>query len=173
MATARSLFFALPRIGPMHRSPHGLDGNGNESLKWLRAPNPNLQWAFGDGVAVAFHAGIEREAAKLFLGIPTLPDPKKGLQIKFSIAFDETLPVCGKLEPNPHAHQFRPTCNVYEPAPLDCLEREYKPRVDDVGDSKAVLGPRENGPFITAKRVAVVHWRMIRRGSPERTAEDA
>ena len=64
-------------------------------------------------------------------------------------------------------------CNVYEAAPLDYLDREWKSFIDEIGDYKAILGPRDNGPFITAKRVAVGQWGMIRPGSPERVAKDA
>ena len=46
-------------------------------------------------------------------------------------------------------------CIVYEAAPLDCLEREWKSFMDEIGDDKAILGPRDHGPFITANRVAV------------------
>ena len=64
-------------------------------------------------------------------------------------------------------------CNVYEAAPLDYLEREWKSFMEEIGDYKAILGPRDNGPFITAKRVAVGQWGMIRPGSPVRIAKDA
>ena len=30
--------------------------------------------------------------------------------------------------------------------------------MDEIGDYKGILGPRDNGPFITAKRVAVGQW---------------
>ena len=64
-------------------------------------------------------------------------------------------------------------CNICEATPIDYLEREWKSFIDAIGDYKAILGPRDSGPFITAKRVAVGQWGMIRPSSPERIAKDA
>ena len=45
--------------------------------------------------------------------------------------------------------------------------------MDEIGDYKAILVPADTGPFITATRVAVGQWGVIRTGSPERIAKDA
>lgn len=47
-------------------------------------------------------------------------------------------------------------CYAYEAAPHDYLEREWNAFMDDIGDYKPILGPRDDGPFITAKYVRVI-----------------
>lgn len=64
-------------------------------------------------------------------------------------------------------------CNVYEPATEEYLHAEWKHFDELVKPYKQRIGPRDDGPYVTAKKVVVGQWGMIRPGSPERTPKDA
>jgi len=59
-------------------------------------------------------------------------------------------------------------CNRYEPASREFLEREWSKYEQSLTPYKHGIGPRDDGPFITPKRIVVGQWGMIRPGSPDR-----
>lgn len=64
-------------------------------------------------------------------------------------------------------------CNVYEPATEQYLHAEWKQFDEAVKPYKQRIGPRDEGPYVTAKKVVVGQWGMIRPGSPVRVPTDA
>jgi putative SOS response-associated peptidase YedK len=64
-------------------------------------------------------------------------------------------------------------CNVYEPAAEEYLHAEWKHFDEQVKPYKQRIGPRDDGPYVTAKKVVVGQWGMIRPGSPDRVPRDA
>ena len=64
-------------------------------------------------------------------------------------------------------------CNVYEPATEQYLHSEWKHYEGALKPYKQRVGPRDAAPFITAGKVIVGQWGMIRPGQPERVAKDS
>jgi hypothetical protein len=85
-ATAHAPFFAFQNEGTLRRSEYGLDGNGTEGLKLLRAGSAELRWAYGGGMDFALHPGMAHEIANLDLGIATRPFPTQDLVIEYAVA---------------------------------------------------------------------------------------
>lgn len=52
-------------------------------------------------------------------------------------------------------------CNVYEPAPIEYLDKEWRDYERSIRHFKPRIGPRDSGPFVTKNRVAVGQWGMI------------
>lgn len=88
-ATARAPFFAFESTGTLQRSRHGLDGNGNEGLTWLRTANSGLQWAYGGGMDFALHPAMAHEVACLSLGIPERSVPKENVTVRYAVACED------------------------------------------------------------------------------------
>ena len=59
-------------------------------------------------------------------------------------------------------------CNVYEPATEQYLRSEWRDYEEALRPYKDRIGPRDDGPFLTAKRMVAGQWGMIRLGSPTR-----
>jgi putative SOS response-associated peptidase YedK len=64
-------------------------------------------------------------------------------------------------------------CNIYEPATEQYLHATWQDYERAVTPYKNRIGPRNDGPFVTANKVMVGQWGMIRPGSPVRVATDA
>lgn len=88
-ATARAPFFAFESDGPLQRSQYGIDGNGNDGLKWLRAANSGLKWAYGGGMDFALHPAMEHKVASLTLGIPARPEPTTDVVVRYAVACED------------------------------------------------------------------------------------
>ena len=63
-------------------------------------------------------------------------------------------------------------CNIYQPASREFLETQWTRHISSEMQYKPRIGPRDNGPFVTAVDLRVGQWGMIRPGSRERVAKD-
>lgn len=60
-AVARAPYLAISCPVPFHRSPYGIDGNGNEAIKMLVADNPAPPWRYPASADYVIHPGVTLE----------------------------------------------------------------------------------------------------------------
>lgn len=88
-ATARAPFVAFGCESTLGRDPHGLDGNRNEGLTYLRRPSAGLPWAYSGGMDFALHPGMAHDVACLSLGIPPRAPPTDDVIVQYAFACED------------------------------------------------------------------------------------
>jgi hypothetical protein len=87
-AVARAPYLALSCLLPFRRSPYGIDGNRNESIKMLVADNPAPPWRYPASADFVIHPGVTLEIGCLTRENNATPVAPEGVLITYGIACD-------------------------------------------------------------------------------------
>jgi Putative DNA-binding domain len=85
-AVARAPYLAVSCPPPFRRSPYGIDGNRNESIKMLVADNPGPPWRYPASADFVIHPGVTLEIGCLTRENNATPLAAEGVFITFGIA---------------------------------------------------------------------------------------
>lgn len=96
-AVARAPYLAIGCPVPFHRSPYGIDGNRNETIKMLVADNPAPPWRYPASADFVIHPSVTLEIGCLTRENNVTPLADEGVRIAYGIACEGMQLVEGEL----------------------------------------------------------------------------